>query len=75
MIAGSWVSIVGKGYIRSDKDIVFQRDSVPDLNPAFNGNTIADNSTPFYEAMRANVTVGSNSGLWQNDTKLPDTGS
>jgi hypothetical protein len=70
-----WIPIIGKGGIGSDEDVIADAQAVPELNPAFDGDTVADDDIIFNEDVGTDVAVRSDSGLGEHDDKLPDAGA
>ena len=74
-IARARVEVVSKRYIWTDKDAVLERDSVPKLDTTFDRHTVTDDDLVLDEAVRADVSVATNYGSWQDHHVLPDPGS
>ena len=71
-IARTGLEIVGEGYVRSDEDVILQRQAVPELNAAFDRDAVADDDLVLDEAMRADVPVAADDGARQDHHVLPD---
>jgi hypothetical protein len=67
--------IVGKSRIRSDKNVVFERDAVPHLHSALNCHTIADYRAAFDKSVIANIAIGADSRTGEHMRKRPDAGT
>ena len=65
------IKIIGESYIRTDKDVILQGHTIPQLHTGFDRHTITDNHVIFDQNMRADVAVESNSGAWENHAELP----
>jgi len=71
----TWVSIIGERDIWADKNLICDAEAVPELHAAFDRDLVADSHIVFNEHMGADVAVRTDLRIWQNDAKLPDTGS
>jgi hypothetical protein len=73
-----WVLASGERVIRercigAHKNIVFDRDVVPELNTAFNRDSIADLDIVLDECVIANITVAANLSAREYVAERPDT--
>src|ERR1035437_63538 len=71
--AALWEMIVREGGVRSDENVILQRDSVPKLNAALDGHTISDHHVVLNKSVIADIAIGSDSGSWENMRKCPNT--
>lgn len=65
-------SIIGKCHVRADTNSVFQNKTVPQLDPTFYGNVVANNNVVLNKTVGANVAACTNPRTRQNDAELPN---
>jgi hypothetical protein len=63
--------IVSEGHVGTDENIVFNAQSIPELHPRFHCDAITHDDIIFDENMGADVAVGSDAGIAEDDDKLP----
>jgi hypothetical protein len=66
------MAVVGESSIGADKDIIFKRNTVPQLNATLDGTAVTYLNIVLNEYMRANVTVTADQCTGQDHDKLPD---
>lgn len=64
--------IVGKSSGRTDEDVIFNGDAVPEKNTTLNGHTISNSNPAFDESVIANIAVFSDSRAGQQMGEGPD---
>ena len=64
--------IICESCIRTDKNVIFNLNAIPNLNTGLNGNIITYTNIILDEHSRANITITSYNSLFENNTKLPD---
>lgn len=64
-------TVIGKGGVRADENIVLDADSVPELHATFNRDPVSDYDVVFDENMVANIAVRANPGARQHMGKCP----
>ncbi len=65
------VTIICESYVGANENIIFDRDSIPDLNARLYGHPIADDDVIFDEAVSADVAVFSDDRTFEDDAELP----
>ena len=73
--SGSRSPVVCEGGVRSDKYVVLDTSAVPQLNAALNCDPVAYCYVTLDEHMGTDIAVVTDSGLRENDAKLPDPGA
>jgi hypothetical protein len=71
MLLAPWEWIIGEGHIRTDKDIAFDRDAIPDLNSTLDRDTVADLYLVFDEHGIADITILAQRCAGENMSKRP----
>lgn len=66
--------IVGEVNVEADEDVVFDAKAVPELNAGLHRHTVSDDDVILDEYVRADIAVGTNAGVGEDDYELPDTG-
>ena len=70
-----WIEVISKGYIRSNKDIVFNAHTIPQLHTTFDGYVVTYDNVTFHYDISADITVSAYSCTRQDNAKLPYPGS
>jgi hypothetical protein len=70
-VPGSRKTVVREGRVWADKHTVSDAQTVPELDPAFYGNTIADLNIAFDEDVIANVAISAYAGSRKHMGKGP----
>lgn len=65
--------VVGERRVQANKYVFFIANTVPQLHATFDGDPIARDHVVCDEAMRTNITVETDLGIWQHNGKLPDS--
>jgi hypothetical protein len=74
-VAASRVLVIGEGGIRPYENIILYAQPVPELHPAFDGDSVAYDHIVFNEAVGADVAIAANLCAFENDDELPDASS
>jgi hypothetical protein len=64
--------VVCKGGVGANKDIIFQPDAIPKLDPALYGDPVPYDNIILDKHMVADVTIRANLCPWKNVDKSPD---
>lgn len=75
MMSAAGKFIIAERYVWPDEYIVADAKSVPELDSALHGHTIANDDIVFDEAVRADIAVGSDFRAFQYDDVLPNARS
>jgi len=69
LAAREW--IIGEGGIRSNKDIIFQGNSIPELYTALDGDPVSHDDIVFYERVIADIAIFADDGARQYVRERP----
>ena len=71
-LAAARERIVGECGVGTDEDIVFQRDAIPDLHAALDGDSVTDDDVVLNEYAVTNIAVGADAGAREHMGKGPN---
>jgi hypothetical protein len=74
-LAASGSQVVCKNSGRPDEDIILDDQAVPEVNPALEGDPVADPHVSFDEGMITDVAVLTDYGTTGNMSKSPNSGA
>lgn len=66
------IGVVGKSNVGADEDIVLYAQTVPEQSSRLYRNSIADDDIVLNEHVRANIAIGTDAGVREDDYELPD---
>ena len=72
MLAASRETVICECRIWSNKDVVFDNQPVPQLDPGFHRNAVTEDNLFFNENVIADITVATNNGAVEDVDKRPD---
>lgn len=66
------MAVIAECRIGTNEDIIFYAHPIPDLNPTFYCNIVANDNIILNKAVRADITVPADPRTWEHNAVLPN---